>query len=110
MSQSVLKTYDWAMTLLLPTLVALAWGLARRRGQVWSVGVAVAPLLAAIDHQLMLHSLRWQSWHYEHADWWVRRLEFLAPAVIACLVCWLLEVATRRTPLEMQSPEMQSSA
>jgi hypothetical protein len=110
MTQRILQTYDWTVTLVVPTLVALAWGLARRRGRIWALGIVVAPLLAAVHHQLLFHASWWQSWEFRHGTWWVLRLEFLAPIVIACVACWLLESATRRTtPSEMRS-EMGSSA
>src|SRR5262245_5971915 len=106
MTQRILQTFDWTVTLVIPTLVTLAWGLARRRGSVWVVGVAVAPLLAALHHHLQFHSTWWQSWEFRHASWWFLRLEFLAPIVVACVVCWLLDVASRRTT----TSEMRSSA
>lgn len=87
------RLYDWSLTLLIPTLVALAWGLARRSGRAWVVGVLVAPLLAGIHRELQLHSPSFQSWEFHHGQWWVGRLEFLAPMVAACVVCWLIEVS-----------------
>jgi hypothetical protein len=95
LTQGTLQAYDWTMTLVIPTLVALAWGLARRRGRVWVLGVAVAPLLAALIHQLRFHASWWQTWELRHSNWWVLRLEFLTPIVVAGIVCWLLESATR---------------
>jgi hypothetical protein len=92
LTQTSLRVFDWAMTLLLPTLVALAWGLARRSGRAWLIGVLVAPALAWVHRMLQLHNGAWQSWEFHHGQWWVGRLEFIAPMVAACLVCWLIEV------------------
>lgn len=104
MTQRILHVYDWTVTLVIPTLLALAWGLARRRGRVWVLGVAVAPLLAALHHELFTHARWWQNWEFRHGGWWTLRLEFLAPVVAAAAVCWLLDVASRRTtPSEMGS-------
>jgi hypothetical protein len=94
MTQRVLQIYDWTFTLAIPTLLALAWGLARRRGRAWVLGVAVAPLLAALHHHYYGQHW-WQDWEFRHGSWWVLRLEFLAPAIVAGLVCWLLENAPR---------------
>jgi hypothetical protein len=109
MSQATLRAYDWAVVLLLPTLATIAWGLARRRGVRWWLGVPVAPLLASLHREAWLHSSTWQSWEFHHSQWWVQRLEFLAPIVVACLVCWALDRSSRRTPTSDRS-EMQSSA
>ena len=106
MTQRILQVYDWTVTLVVPTLVALAWCLARREGRIWVLGVVVAPLLAGLHHELLFHTSWWQSWEFRHGSWWVQRLELLAPIVIACVVCWLLDAATRRaTPSEMGSSE-----
>ncbi|HET7071682.1 MAG TPA: hypothetical protein VFI40_12710 [Nocardioides sp.] len=102
-TQTNARVFDWTMTLLIPTLVALAWGLARRSGRAWPVGVLVAPALAWARHMLQFHNSDFQSWEFHHGQWWVVRLEFIAPMVAACLVCWLIEVATGTS-------EMRSSA
>ena len=93
-TQTNLRVLDWTFTLTIPTVVALAWGLARRTGSVWILGAPVATALAWAHRMLQLHSPRWQTWELQHHDWWLLRLEFLAPAIIAALVCWALE---RRT-------------
>lgn len=97
------RVYDWTQVLLIPTLVALAWGLARRSGRAWVLGVLVAPALAWVHHMLQLHNPDWQSWEFHHQQWWVLRLELIGPVVAACLVSWLIERGTSR-------PEMGSSA
>jgi hypothetical protein len=105
------RLYDWSLTLLIPTLITLAWGLARRSGRVWVVGVLVAPLLAGIHRQLQLHSPDFQSWEFHHGQWWVGRLEFMAPMVAGCLACWLIEVGRPSSPPgDPKHPAMESSA
>jgi hypothetical protein len=85
--------FNAAVILVPVTLLALAWGLARRRGRIWLLGVAVAPVLAGIDHERMLRW--WGSLYFQAGDWAVPSAGFLGPVVAACLVCWLLEVSTR---------------
>jgi hypothetical protein len=103
-TQTNLRVFDWTLTLAIPTLIAVAWGLARRSGGAWLMGLLVAPALAWADHRLELHSQRWQTWHFAHSNWWLDRLEFLAPAVIAAVVCSALD---RRTP-DMRVPGLGS--
>jgi len=108
-----IKALDWALTLVVPTLVALAWGLARRSGRAWIAGVLVAPLLAGIHRHLQLHSAGFSSWETGRQQWWFGRLELIAPIIAACLVCWLIELgwpASRSSDAGMTQPEMQSSA
>jgi hypothetical protein len=100
LTQTDLRLFDWTMTLLLPTLVALAWGLARRSGRAWLVGVLVAPGLAAVRHLLETRSSAYGTWELHHGQWWVGRLEFVAPMVVACLVCWLIEHAWPTAEIE----------
>ena len=104
-TQTNLRVFEWMVTLLIPTLVALAWGLARRSGRAWLLGVLVAPALAGTHLMLQLHNGDWQSWEFHHGQWWVVRLEYIFPMVAACLVCWLIEWAR-----EPEDPEMGSSA
>ena len=92
-TQTSLRVFDWTMTLLIPTLLALAWGLARRTGRTWVLGVAVAPALAWVQRSLQLHSTQWQEWQFRHDSWWLHRLEYIAPAIVAAVVCWLIERA-----------------
>jgi hypothetical protein len=97
-SQSTLLAYDWLVTLTIPTLATIAWGLGRRRGVAWWLGVPVAPLLAGLHHQAERHWVPFQTWQVRHDQWWVHGLEFLVPIVAACVVCWLIDsAATRRT-------------
>jgi hypothetical protein len=114
LTQNVLRTWDWVLTLTTPTLITIAWGLARRRGGVWWLGVLVTPVLAALRHEAALHWTTWQSWEIRQHQWWVIQLEFFVPIILGCVACWLLEIATtRRTssePTPDDTPEMQSSA
>jgi hypothetical protein len=96
-SGSALVAYDWVVTLLIPTMATVVWGLGRRRGYAWLLGVPVAPLLAGLHRQAQLHWSPFQTWQGRHDAWWVHGLEFLAPIVVACVVCWLIERAVTRT-------------
>lgn len=93
----LVSTYEWALVLTVPTGLALAWGLARRSGKVWAVGLLVAPVLSAA--RLALHQ-RWSpyaDWQLEHASFWARELGYLSPAILAGLTCWWLEAAAPPT-------------
>jgi len=78
---------QWALIVLMPTLAALAWGIARRRGRAWVPGVLVAAAVvvplryvdvdgavtvatAAMIYAFVLH---------------------VVPAVLGGLTCWWLE-------------------
>ena len=93
------SVYFWANTLVLPALIALAWGVARRWGRIWLVGLLVAPALSAAFHELFVHSAWWQTQtHHWLVAEQVSGLPHIAPAVAAAVVCWLIEAAaTRRT-------------
>jgi hypothetical protein len=94
--ESALLAYDWVVALTIPTLATIAWGLSRRRGFAWWLGVPVAPVLAGLHRQAQLHWVPFQTWQDRHDQWWAHGLEFLAPIVAACLVCWLIDAATPR--------------
>lgn len=95
-SQSTLIAYAWVVTLTIPTLATVAWGLGRRRGVAWWWGVPVAPLLAGLHRQADMHWTPFETWQVRHDGWWVHGLLFLVPIVVACIVCWLIERATTR--------------
>jgi hypothetical protein len=95
-SRSTLLAYEWVVTLTIPTLATIAWGLGRRRGSAWWLGVPVAPVLAGLHRQAQLHWSPFQTWQLRHDQWWMHGLEFLAPVVAACIVCWLIDAATTR--------------
>jgi hypothetical protein len=100
-SSTWLDVYAWVYLLVVPTLFALAWGVARRWGRLWVAGLLVAPALSAIFYELQLHSAWWQE-HVifdQHAyHWLVRDAVFIGPAVLAAVACWLVELTfARRT-------------
>jgi hypothetical protein len=88
----MMSSTRWPMIVLLPTLAALAWGIARRRGRAWLpgllvAGAAVIPLryvdaddmgvtaaIAAMIYAFVLH---------------------VVPAVLGGLTCWWLESRQR---------------
>jgi len=110
-TQASLRALEWTSILMLPTLLALAWGLARRRGRVWLLGIVVAPALAGVHHELLLRSRRWWSWELRLDQWWEKQLLFIAPVVAAALVCWLIEVATQpaAAPTSPQHEDLRST-
>jgi hypothetical protein len=80
-----------------PLLAALAWGAARRTGQLWVLGVLVAPAM---------------RWWIEHGQWWFNLTDghsfrvteavgmalAILPVLLAILACWALDqVETGRT-------------
>ena len=87
------RIYDWSLTLLIPTLVALAWGLARRSGRAWVAGVLVAPLLAGSTGSYSCTPPASSPGSSTMVSGGSAVLEFLAPMVAACVVCWLIEVS-----------------
>jgi len=102
-----IRVYTWAELLVVAVLVPLAWGVARRRGRAWVAGLVVAPVVAAVLRELQLHWVWWREHvaldlHSYH--WTVVAMLYVAPFVLGALACWLVEVATRRTP------EIESSA
>jgi hypothetical protein len=106
-TRTSVEVYLWGSLLVLALLVPLAWGLARRSGTAWWVGLLAGPVVAAILREL---ELRW-SWWDERVTyrgsayhWPYEAAVYVAPFVLAVLACWALEARGRRTP------EMGSSA
>jgi hypothetical protein len=97
-SQAWVTAYQWAYELVLPTLVALAWGVARRRGRIWTVGLIMAPWCASLGRELALHSTWWR--HHvvlnRHGYAWLLEPTVVWPAVAAAVVCWLIDAAAGR--------------
>jgi hypothetical protein len=104
--------YEWANLLVVSTGIALAWGIARRWGRIWMIGLLTAPILAGLTHELAIHSSWWRN-HLLFDDNgshdFTRQLVFIAPAVIAAVICWLIEVLTTRRTVE-RLPEPGSGA
>jgi hypothetical protein len=106
-SQTSLRLYVWTYLLVVAVLVPLAWGVARRSGRGWLLGLVVGPVVATVLRELQL---RWAWWH-DHVlatgpgyHWQYEALVFVAPFVLAVLAGWALETRSRRPP------EMGSSA
>jgi hypothetical protein len=81
-------TSEVLMAMAVPALVALAWGIARRRGRWWPVGVIVAAGLGfLVVHQRppLFTSLDWVLAMAVWAGW------SIAPAVVGGVVSWWLE-------------------
>ena len=95
------SAYEWANLLVISAGIALAWGIARRWGRIWMVGLLAAPVLAALTHELASHSSWWRThllFDNQGSHDLTRQMVFIAPAVITAALCWLIEVVfTRRT-------------
>ena len=84
---------QWALIVLLPTLAALAWGIARRRGQAWVPGLLVAAVAAVplryvdVDGAVTVATAAMIYAFVLH----------VVPAVLAGLTCWWLEWRQTRT-------------
>jgi len=90
----LLDTLSWVTLISLPTLAALAWGVARRQGVLWLLAVPLAPAL---------------HWWFQHSDWTFRvGLHFgfrgseaagmafvIIPVLLAILAGWALEEVER---------------
>lgn len=91
------RVYLWLEVLVVPTLVALAWGAARRRGRAWLVGLVVAPLLAIVLHELAVHSAWWRLHVVEYDgrpwSWLLGWSTFVWPAIAAAVTCSWIETA-----------------
>jgi hypothetical protein len=101
------RIFDWANLLVPAALVPLAWGLARRTGRGWVRWVLVGPVVAVVLRELELHVTWWRDHVTPLGDryqWELAAAVFVAPFILAVLVCWAIEARERRTP------EMGSSA
>jgi len=103
------QALGYAVVITVATLASLAWGLSRRHGRWWPIGLLVAAGGAALTS--------WTNWT-EHVAWGhptfalvegddnpIRRFYLLhdvaqmLPVIAACVVCWLIDRAElRRTP------------
>ena len=113
-SHRVVDTLGYAAEMIVATLAALAWGLSRRHGHAWPLGLLVAAGGAWLT--LWTHwtsRLGWAHFDSPLDVSGIRRAELLhsvelmVPVVAACVVCWLIDaVELRRTA----NPEIGSSA
>jgi len=85
------------------TTAALAWGLSRRHGLRWPLGLLVAPAGAALTLWTDWTSrLAWARFDNPFDTASVRRAEIvhtvalMIPVVAACVVCWLIDAAQER--------------
>jgi hypothetical protein len=93
--------YVWASLLVISTGIAVAWGIARRWGQLWMVGLVVAPALAAMTHELAIHSVWWRThllFDKQGSHDLTSQMVFIAPAAITAVVCWLIDLGTHPRP------------
>ena len=107
-SSAQVSAYNWANLLVVSAGIALAWGIARRWGRVWMFGLLAAPVLAALTYELANHSSWWRThllFDHQRSHDLTRQMVFIAPAVIAAMICWLIDVATtRRVPEPRPEP------
>jgi hypothetical protein len=88
------RVYDWAILLGVATLVPLAWGVARRSGRAWIVGLLVGPAVAAGLREFQLRSSWWQQrveFDRHSYHWVVEAVVYVAPFVLAVVACWAIE-------------------
>jgi len=99
----VIEIVGYATALTAATLAALAWGLSRRHGHAWPLGL----LAAAGGAWLTLWTdwttrVGWSRFASLSDSTGIRQAELLhtiavmIPIVAACLVCWLIDVAELR--------------
>jgi hypothetical protein len=112
-TQTSLRLYVWTYLLVVAVLVPLAWGVARRSGRGWLLGLLVGPVVAAILRELQL---RWSWWH-DHVvptgpgyHWQFEAVAFMAPFVLAALACWALEARAADQALPDSSSDSSSDS
>jgi hypothetical protein len=108
-SGRLVDTLGYAVSMAVAVLATLAWGISRRHGRRWPIGLLVAAAGAALTV--------WTRWP-EHVAWGhstfttveghndpirhfylVSTVARMLPVVAACIVCWLVDRAElRRTP------------
>jgi len=106
LSHRLFSTIGYVSVMASATLAALAWGLSRRHGRSWLLGVLVAPAGAWLT--------LWTNWT-QHVAWGhaefvtvaghdnpVRQYELvyavsvMLPIIASCVVCWLIDAAELR--------------
>jgi len=102
------RAYEWANLLVVSAGLALAWGIARRSGRIWMFGLLAAPILAALTHELAIHSSWWRThllFDNQSSHDLTRQIVFIGPAAITAMICWLIDVvSTRRTSQRLPEP------
>lgn len=86
----LISTIDWVTLIVVPTLGALAWGVARRHGHLWLLAVPVAPAL----HWWLGHSdvpLRLQTHLSFRGSEVIGMSLVIIPVLLAILGSWALE-------------------
>ncbi len=89
-----LRVYDWSILLTMAVLVPLAWGVARRSGRSWTLGLLVGLVVAVVLRELQVRSWWWQnhvSPGWLHPHWQIEAVVYVAPFVLAVLAGWALE-------------------
>ena len=104
-----MQALGYVVVMAIAVLASLAWGLSRRHGRWWPLGLLVAAGGAALTV--------WTNWP-EHVGWGHAEIAFVVgddnpirrfylvhevarmlPVIAACVVCWLIDSAElRRTP------------
>jgi len=101
-----MQALGYAAVMAASVLAALAWGLSRRHGRTWPLGVLVAAAGAALTIRTnwTAHTAWGRTVFVSLADDHnpIRRAEVMhavavmLPVVAACVVCWLIDVAELR--------------
>jgi hypothetical protein len=82
-----LSTMSWVIAAVVPALVVLYWGIARRDGTAWLAGVAWAAGYGLIAHMLFT-SLPLAAFPQPVLSILVSNVLFTAPAVIGGVIAW----------------------
>jgi hypothetical protein len=93
------EVIGWMIALAMPVLLVVAWGVARRLGQLWLVALPLAAGLGAAAYQAFeLVLAAHVTWIPEHLMW-IQLLSLVAtwvPVVLAGLAAWSLDALQRR--------------
>ncbi|MBT0566651.1 hypothetical protein [Williamsia sp. CHRR-6] len=71
-------------------LAVAAWGIARRRGYLWVIGVVVTVGTAAYARHHLIYEV-------DHYSWGTTAVNWLWPVVVGCLLAWMFEAIGRGT-------------
>jgi hypothetical protein len=110
----VVEIIGYSTVMVAATLAALAWGLSRRHGHAWPLGLLVAAGGAWLTVWTRWPGrLGWSHFASPLDSIAIRRAElvdtvaWMIPVVAACVVCWLIDAAELRRQTD---PEIGSSA